>query len=166
MAGLTILGILLTSASFGKQSNKTNQIADKEINTKKSTFVSSCTKKTDTFTLATILSAETKSEADCNALGKSRTESMAAAGFTCSSKDKKSKFECNVYSYISYSINFKEGVAYDNLMYTDLNGNSSSVVYLNRGSGPICETDRKSMIAAGVKDAVCKKRDDNAPKAK
>lgn len=158
-----ILNIIFsTSLIFSPCTFAQKKVEDSEINKEKKTLLSVCSKKIKETKLVILLTVAAKSEIQCKTLGQAKTEAMKKAGFSCEGKEnKKDAFDCNIYSYLSYNQHFGSQISYDHLMYTDAEGNPSTFVYINKGSGPICEKDKAALISAGIKDAKCNAREEN-----
>jgi len=106
--------------------------------------------------LGVIIATSHKSPSDCRTQGKLKAETMTSSGWSCSDKSGGSAFECNEYHNISYV--FKGNEVLDHLTFTDLSGNSTVIAYANRGASVICDSDLKTMQAAGIRDGKCHRR--------
>ena len=123
---------------------------------KKTTAYSTCKRTVENNTQAIIVAIETLSEKSCKNLGKAKAEQYLLAGWTCEGLNQEVLFSCESKKASSYAI--YKGVKLDHLTFTNLQKRRSLLAYINPNSNQLCHEDQADLVAGGVKDAVCHKR--------
>lgn len=153
--------VLLSFVFFGICSNSIAE--DFPVNHTKSTMISVCNKAiTPKIKIVFAIVASTKTEEKCIEVGKRISSLYTSLGYKCSGKnEKKSPYECNTYADISWNYDFKAGIEFDRLEFTSLDSIPHKIIYINKGSEKICQSDKLEIVKSGVKDASCFNRKEN-----
>lgn len=104
-----------------------------------------------------IVATETLTEKGCKTLGKNKAEQFATGGWKCMGANGEAQFSCESEKPSTYAI--YKGIKLDHLTFTNLEKRRSIVAYINPDSNGLCHEDQAEITSAGVKDAICHKRD-------
>ena len=99
---------------------------------------------------------ETLSERYCMQLGKRKAEQYSKSGWNCKGLNDQVLFSCEDKGAVSFA--YFKGVKLDHLTFTNLEKHKSLVAYIDPDSIQVCHEDKAELKEAGVKDAVCHKR--------
>ena len=99
---------------------------------------------------------ETLSERYCMELGARKAEQYSKVGWKCKGFDNQVLFSCEDKAAFSFAI--YNGIKLDHLTFTNLEKHKSLVAYINPDSIQLCHEDKEEVKSAGVKDAICHKR--------
>lgn len=103
-----------------------------------------------------IATIETLSEKQCKALGAKKAELYAQVGWVCVGRNNEALYSCE--SERAQSFALYKGIKLDNLTYTNLQKHRGMLAYINPDSNKTCHDDQAELKSAGVKDAICHKR--------
>lgn len=128
-----------------------------DVQKKKTTIYAMCSRNLKGIETQTIIFAsETLTEAKCKSLGRKKAEQYVREGWKCAGKNNEELYSCEqdrASTFATY-----KGTRLDRLTFTNLQKHQGLLAYLNPNSIETCREDKSALIAAGVTDAVCHKR--------
>jgi len=134
-----------------------SQIAlPKSLKQKNTTAYSMCNRIVERKTQAIIVAIETLTEKGCLSLGRAKASQYQNSGWECRGLNNEELFSCENKKPISFAI--YKGIKLDHLTFTNLQKRRSLLAYINPNSNELCHEDRDDLIAGGVTDAICHKR--------
>ena len=143
---LFLLPILIVSQVGFAKSNKQ----------KNTTVYSKCVRVMEKKSQAIIVAIETLSEKGCMNLGRSKAEQYQRSGWECSGLNNEVLFSCENKKSSNFAL--YKGVKLDHLTFTNLQKRRSLLAYINPNSNELCHEDQADLVAGGVKDAICHRR--------